>query len=57
WQNGWKPRGQAYKWLAETLGIPQQDCHMGLFDVARCKQVILICSELGLTLQHAHAKD
>lgn len=37
-------RGSGYKWLAEQLGIPQKDCHVGLFDVEMCKRVVDICT-------------
>jgi zinc-finger-containing domain len=37
-------RGSGYKWLAEQLGIPQKDCHVGLFDVEMCKRVVKICT-------------
>ena len=33
-------RGQAYRWLAAKLGIPQHQCHIGYFDEARCDAAI-----------------
>lgn len=36
-------RNEAYKWLAEQLGIPVKECHIGWFDVADCKRVIEVC--------------
>lgn len=33
----------AYKWLAEKLDIPALDCHIGMFDIGTCNQVIGIC--------------
>lgn len=36
-------RNAAYKWLATCLGISLADCHIGMFDVAQCEQVIAIC--------------
>ena len=44
WKSGKKRRGSAYAWLADQLGIKQQDCHIGMFDVATCKRVIEICN-------------
>lgn len=38
-----KARGRAYAWLAEKLGIPLEQCHIGRFDVAQCKQVVEVC--------------
>jgi hypothetical protein len=37
-------RKDAYKWLAEQLGIPVKECHIGWFDVADCKRVIEVCT-------------
>lgn len=36
-------RAKAYKWLAEKMGIDRKLCHMGMMDVAQCKQVVEIC--------------
>lgn len=33
----------AYEWLARALGIPENDCHIGLFDAAMCERVIQVC--------------
>lgn len=44
-EKGWD-RGDAYKWLSYQLGIPQEQCHIGMFDVARCKRVIDACRYL-----------
>lgn len=38
-------RGAAYAWLAGALGISQDDCHIGMFDVATCKRVVTLCRE------------
>lgn len=35
-------RGQAYKYLAESMGIEQKDCHIGMFTVQQCKQAYAI---------------
>lgn len=42
-----RARQQAYGWLAEALGIPREQCHIGMFDVEMCKKVVEIC--LGAT--------
>lgn len=43
----WKARGwsrrQAYRWLAEQLGIPAHQCHVGMFDVSLCRSCIRRC--------------
>lgn len=36
-------RSQAYSWLAYELGIDKSDCHIGMFDVDRCKRVVEVC--------------
>lgn len=36
-------RRKAYKWLAKQMGIPEAHTHIGMFDVDKCKQVIMIC--------------
>lgn len=33
-------RRDAYIWLAIMLGIKQQDCHIGLFDLDQCAAVV-----------------
>lgn len=38
-------RNAAYAWLAEQMGLPKEETHIGMFDVAQCKQVIQICKE------------
>ena len=44
WQDG-RFRGRrsdAYAWLAEQMGLPQEKTHIGMFDVAECERVISI---------------
>jgi len=38
-------RKRAYAWLAKALGIPREECHIGMFDVDMCYRVIEICEE------------
>ncbi len=40
WQDGRMSRGEAYAWLAAQLRIPAAECHIGMFDEARCRQVL-----------------
>lgn len=35
-------RTRAYSWLAEQLGIPARDCHVGMFDVVTCRRAIAV---------------
>ena len=43
WKSGERSRIQAYAWLAEQLGIARQNCHIGMFDVHQCEQVVELC--------------
>jgi hypothetical protein len=40
----YRTRGRAYSWLAERLGVPVQECHIGLFDLVTCVRVVEICA-------------
>jgi len=37
WQQGFMKRKEAYKFLAESLNIDVNDCHIGMFDIKTCK--------------------
>lgn len=37
-------RGGRYKKLAALMGIDTRDCHIGMFDIEKCQQVIEICN-------------
>ena len=36
-------RNAAYQWLAEQMGLPRSETHIGMFDVPMCRKVIGIC--------------
>ena len=38
-------RRDAYKRLADTMGMPVQECHIGMFDVAQCERAIAACKQ------------
>lgn len=40
WRDGKLTRKDAYRRLSELLGIPEDDTHIGMFDVHDCKRVI-----------------
>lgn len=42
WRKGNMTRGEAYAWLADKMGLPMEECHIGMFDVDKCKQVFAI---------------
>lgn len=38
-------REYAYRLLATQLGIDREDCHIGLFDIQTCAEVVKLCGE------------
>ncbi len=40
-----RARGAGYKWLAEKLGVPVDECHIGMFDVDVCRRVVEVCRQ------------
>lgn len=42
WKNGNLTRADAYKWLAKKMAIEINQCHIGMFDILRCKKAIKI---------------
>ena len=43
WKKGFMKRKTAYNWLADTLELDGESCHIGLFDAPMCRKVVLIC--------------
>lgn len=43
WKKGPMTRSQAYEWLSVRLDIHPDKCHIALFDVTMCKEVIDTC--------------
>lgn len=37
-------RSAAYEWLAEEMGLPVEQTHIGMFDVEQCKRCVEICN-------------
>lgn len=44
WQKELMTRTQAYAWLANKMGIPAEECHIGMFDIRQCDQTIHLCA-------------
>lgn len=44
WREGGMARGAAYSWLAGKMGIHQENCHFGMFNVDQCVQAVEICN-------------
>lgn len=40
WKSRQMGRREAYAWLADVLGIPKEQAHIGMFDVERCRAVV-----------------
>lgn len=38
-------RREAYRWLRTAMAIPKAQCHIGMFTVEQCAQVIALCAE------------
>ena len=38
-------RNAAYAWLAEKMGLPIAETHIGMFDIEQCQQVIKITDD------------
>lgn len=50
-------RNEAYRRLAERLGIKVGQCHIGEFDVETCRRVVNICQQgLEVPLEHLRSK-
>lgn len=45
WRDGDMKRKEAYRWLADKLEIEYKACHIGMFDIDMCKQVIDLCNK------------
>lgn len=45
WKSGLMSRKEAYRWLADMLHIPCDECHIGMFDIKMCQKVIAICKK------------
>lgn len=43
WRNKHMSRSKAYAWLANAMGIPVKDCHVGMFDIALCQKAVELC--------------
>lgn len=42
-------RSRVYAWLADAMGIPPAECHIGMFDEARCRQALDVIQRVRLT--------
>lgn len=54
WKDGHMLRSEAYRWLADRLGITKGECHIVNFDDRTCRKVTLLCDEFMFRM-HADA--
>jgi hypothetical protein len=47
WKSRDMTRHGAYEWLSDVLGIPQAECHIGMFDVDMCERVVMAVQRKG----------
>lgn len=45
WKEDGMDRSAAYTWLQEAMGLPEDECHIGMFDLDRCQEVVRRCNE------------
>lgn len=46
WRDGKVGRTEAYRWLANRLGLSRRDAHIGNFDIELCNRVVEACTAL-----------
>ena len=47
WRGGLMSRSEAYKLLADWMGLDREDCHIGEFDVDQCQAVVELCGQMS----------
>jgi hypothetical protein len=50
WKSGRVKRGQAYKMLAEEIGLSRADCHMKIMDATTARRVVAVVPKLEARL-------
>lgn len=45
WKSGSLSRMGAYKWLSKSLNVPFKKCHIGMFNIEQCADVVRVCNE------------
>lgn len=43
WKSRTMSRSEAYRWLADQLMIPFNQCHIGMFDEQTCRDAVRLC--------------
>lgn len=39
-------RGDAYRWLQQQMKLGPDLCHIGMFTIEQCEQVIVACRDM-----------
>ena len=45
WKSGEMNRHQAYRWLANQMGLTIDTCHIGMFGLDQCAKVLEVCQQ------------
>ena len=54
--NQFRARNRGYAWLAEMMGMDQEQCHIGKFDAAQCGRVVELCRGITACVRHAEGR-
>lgn len=45
WKSRKMTRWEAYLWLSQKMGLPQDKTHIGMFNISQCTQVVQLCEK------------
>ncbi len=48
WEGGHMRRAAAYRMIATRMGITEEACHFGAFDLEQCQQVVTIMTQFAV---------
>lgn len=48
WRERVMTRRDAYRWLANQLGLSEDECHIGLFDLKACEEALTVIQRMGV---------
>ena len=50
-------RTRGYKWLGDLMGLPPEQMHIGMLDVAQCQKVVELCTPYLTKLKSRSCND
>lgn len=53
WMGRMTTRSRAYRLLSRKLGVPADECHIGMFEAAMCERVVAASKEIASELERA----